>query len=172
MWRVYQCFPGGSVVICLPVQETWVRSLIQNNPTCYRAAEPMHCSYWAPAPESCRYWAHVPELLKLKCPGVHAPNATRKDSTMRNLHTTTREYPPLTSAREKPCSSEDPAQPKINTIIFFKKRLSKSMNLKINRGKNTAKGVGQFINKNSILFFFFFFLQFVLLCRCQHWNKV
>ena len=32
------------------------------------------------------------------------------------------------------------------------------MNLKIN-GKNTAEGVGQFINKNNI---FFFFMQFVL----------
>ena len=92
---------------------------IQNNPTCHRATEPMHCSYWALEPESCSYWAHVPELQKLKCPGVHAPNATRKDTAMRNLHTATREYPPITSAREKPMQQRRPSTVKNKQNYFF-----------------------------------------------------
>ena len=39
----------------LPMQETWVWSLIQEDSTCLRATEPVHHNYWACAlePESC-----------------------------------------------------------------------------------------------------------------------
>ena len=32
--------------IHLPMQETWVWSLIWEDPTCRRATKPLHCSYW------------------------------------------------------------------------------------------------------------------------------
>ena len=46
--------------ILLPTQETWVRSLTQDDPTCSRATRPVHNS-WAEAlePASCSYWAHA-----------------------------------------------------------------------------------------------------------------
>ena len=52
--------------ICLPVQGTRVRALVQEDPTCRRATKPVYHNYWAYAlePECCNYWAHVPQLLK------------------------------------------------------------------------------------------------------------
>ena len=62
IFKTKKCFGclGGSVVrICLPVQETWVGSLIQENPMCHGAAKPMHHDYWACAlePMSRNYWS-------------------------------------------------------------------------------------------------------------------
>ena len=37
--------------ICLPMQGTRVRSLVQEDPTCRRAAKPVHHNYWACVPE-------------------------------------------------------------------------------------------------------------------------
>ena len=52
--------------IHLPVQGTQVRALVQEDPTCRRATEPMRHNYWACAlePVSHNYWARVPQLLK------------------------------------------------------------------------------------------------------------
>ena len=52
--------------IRLPMQGTWVRALVQEDPTCCGAAKPVHYSYWACAlePTSHNYWAHEPQLLK------------------------------------------------------------------------------------------------------------
>ena len=41
--------------IHLPVQETWVRSLVQEDTTCRGAPTPVHHSYWACALESVLY---------------------------------------------------------------------------------------------------------------------
>ena len=60
-------FPDGSVWrICQPMQETWVRSLVQKDSTCCGAAEPVHQNYWACAlePRNHSYWAHMLQLLK------------------------------------------------------------------------------------------------------------
>ena len=43
--------------ICLPMQGTWVRSLVWEDPTCHGATKPMHHNYWA-----CE-----PQLLKPAC---------------------------------------------------------------------------------------------------------
>ena len=50
----------------LPMQETQVRALVQEDPTCHRATKPVRHNYWAWALEPARrsYWAHVPQLLK------------------------------------------------------------------------------------------------------------
>ena len=55
--------------IHLPVQGTWVRSLVQEDPTCRGATKPMRHNYWACAlePASHNYWAHEPQLLKPMC---------------------------------------------------------------------------------------------------------
>ena len=52
--------------IHLPMQETWVRALVQEDPTCRGAIKPLRHNYWACAlePVSHNYWAHVPQLLK------------------------------------------------------------------------------------------------------------
>ena len=76
-------FLGTSLVlqwlrIRLPMQGTWVRALVWEDPTCSGATkllhhnywactlEPVHHNYWACALEPVRhnYWAHVPQLLK------------------------------------------------------------------------------------------------------------
>ena len=66
---------GASLVVQwwrlhLPVQETWVQSLILEGPTCLRAMRPMRHNYWAWALELGNHncWAHVPQLQK-KHPG-------------------------------------------------------------------------------------------------------
>ena len=54
---------GASLVsqswICLPMQETWVRSLIWEDPTYHSATKPVHRNYWACAlePRHCSYWS-------------------------------------------------------------------------------------------------------------------
>ena len=52
--------------IRLPMQGTWVRDLVREDPTCRGATKPMHHNYWACAlePASHNYWASVPQLLK------------------------------------------------------------------------------------------------------------
>ena len=48
--------------ICLPVQGTWVQSLVQEDSTCPRATKPVHHNYWAHAvePMSSNYWVLSP----------------------------------------------------------------------------------------------------------------
>ena len=38
-------FPGGSVVKNLPMQGTWVRALVREDPTCCGAIKPMRYNY-------------------------------------------------------------------------------------------------------------------------------
>ena len=59
--------------IRLPMQGTWVRALVQEDPTCHRATKPLRHNYWACTlePASHNYWAHVPQLLK-PVPRAHA----------------------------------------------------------------------------------------------------
>ena len=68
---VSRCVYRASLVaqwlrICLPMQGTWVRALVWEDPTCCRATKPVSHNYWACALElTCRnYWARVPQLLK------------------------------------------------------------------------------------------------------------
>ena len=64
----YMGVPDGSAVkkICLPMQDTWVPSLIQEDPICCRTAKPKHHNYKASSlePRSCTYWTHALQLLK------------------------------------------------------------------------------------------------------------
>ena len=55
--------------IRLPMQGTWVWSLVLEDPTWRGAAKPVCHNYWACAlePASHNYWAHIPQLLKPVC---------------------------------------------------------------------------------------------------------
>ena len=65
---------GASLVvqwlrICLPMQETQVRALVWEVPTCCGTTKPVHHNYWACAlePVNHNYQAHVSQLLKPTC---------------------------------------------------------------------------------------------------------
>ena len=53
----------------LPIQDTWVQSLIWDDPLCPGAAKPLNHNHWAHAPEqvSLNYRAHAPQVLKPMC---------------------------------------------------------------------------------------------------------
>ena len=38
--------------VCLPTQETWVQSMVQEDPTCSGATNPRHHNYWAACPRA------------------------------------------------------------------------------------------------------------------------
>ena len=55
--------------IRLPMQGTWVWSVVPEDPTCPGATKPVRHNYWGCAlePASHNYWACVPQLLKPAC---------------------------------------------------------------------------------------------------------
>ena len=97
------------------MQETWVWSLIREDPTCLRATKPMSHNYWACVLElgGHHYRAHVMQVLKPTCPRAHAPP----------------EKPPQWESHspqleKSPCSNKDPAEPKLNRPkIYYKDTL-------------------------------------------------
>ena len=121
--------------IHLPTQGTWVRALVQDDPTCHGATKPVHHKYWACAlePMSHNYWAHVPQLLSLRsracepqllspwaatteacAPRVGAPQQ-REATAMRSLHTTTKSSP-CSPQLEKAHVQQQPNAAKIKLI--------------------------------------------------------
>ena len=113
--------PGTCLVvqwlrICLPMQETHVQSLAQEDPTCHEAAQPVCCNYWA-----CTL-----ELLRLACwsPRALEPVLCNERSHRNEAHALPGEWLPLAVTREEsPRSSKDPAQPKIK----FKKKVGNDL---------------------------------------------
>ena len=92
--------------ICLPMQETWVQSLIQEDPTCCGAMKPMRHNYWACAPEP-RSWNY-----RNPC-ALEPALATGKPTTTSSLCTT----------REKRAQQQRPSIAKdkhMNNFFFFK----------------------------------------------------
>ena len=70
-------FLGTSLVaqwlrICLPTQETWVRSLVREDPTCRRATKPVHQKLLSLCSRACE-----PQLLSSHATTTeaHAPRA-------------------------------------------------------------------------------------------------
>ena len=63
-------FPGGAVIkrICLPMQGTRVRSLVQEDPTCRGATKPVHHNYWACAPRACAPQQEKPPQWEARAP--------------------------------------------------------------------------------------------------------
>ena len=79
--------------ICLPMQGTRVRSLVQEDPTCHGATKPMCHNYWACAlqPVSHDYWASEPQLLD--------PHATATEAHVPRACVLQQEKPPKWEAR-------------------------------------------------------------------------
>ena len=105
------CGTGASLMVqwlrvCFAKQGTPVWSLVWEHPPGCGATKPVHHSYWACAlePSSRNYWAQMPQLVKL----------------MRSRACAAQQVKPLPSEacilqlEKSPCSSKDPAQPKIN----------------------------------------------------------
>ena len=92
-----------------------VRFLVWEDPTCRRAAEPMHLNYWACALElgSHNYRAHVLQLLKPACPRTHALQKGRPPKWEAYALQVERS-PQSPQLQKSPRSHEDPVQPKIN----------------------------------------------------------
>ena len=65
--------------IRVPMQGTWVWSLVREDPTCHGATKPVSHNYWACAlePVSHSYWARAPQLLSpfTTTAEAHAPRA-------------------------------------------------------------------------------------------------
>ena len=68
---------------CLPMQGTWLQSLVWEDSTRHGANKPEHHNHW-----SLHAWSPC--------------SATRQLTTMRSPHTTAREQPPLAATRESP----------------------------------------------------------------------
>ena len=79
--------------ICLPMQGTWVWSLVPEDPTCHGATKPLCHNYWACAlePASHNYWAHVPNYWN---PCAESPCSTTREATaMRSPRTAMKSSP-------------------------------------------------------------------------------
>jgi len=76
------------------MKKTWIRSLVQEDPTYHGSTKPLHHSYWACALEPGRrnYWS--PHALDSPC-------STEEATTMRSPCATTREEPLIFTTREK-----------------------------------------------------------------------
>ena len=85
--RIKRDITGTSLVaqwlrIRLPMQGTWVRSLVWEDPTCHGATKPMHHNYWACALELAR----EPQLL--------SPRATTTEAHMPRARALQQKQPP------------------------------------------------------------------------------
>ena len=103
---------------CLPMQKTWVQSLIQEDPTCCRATKPVCHNYWVcvPQPMSHKYCAYVPQLLKPTSPRARAQQ--REKSPQWEACAPQLENGPCSPQLEKsPHSHDDPEESKI--VNFF-----------------------------------------------------
>ena len=106
-------FPGGSVVN-LPMQETLVPALAQEDSTCHGTTKPVRHSYWACALElrTCDNRAHVLQLQKPMHPRACALQPEKPlqwEAGIRGL-----ESNPYSPQLEKiPGLIEDSAQPKL-----------------------------------------------------------
>ena len=119
MLSLYFCYSrivhalGTSLVaqwlrICLPVQRTWVQSLVREDPTCHGATKPQLLSlhsratshnYWSSRAIElmcCNYWAHALQLLK----------PTHLEPMLHNKGSHRNEKPICTATKSSPCSPQ------------------------------------------------------------------
>ena len=100
----FRDFPGDAWLgIHLPMQGTWVRALVWEDPTCCGETKPVHHNYWSPralGPTYCNYWARVLQLLK---PARLEPvlRNTRSQHNEKPTHCN-EEYHLLAATRESP----------------------------------------------------------------------
>ena len=100
--------------IRLPMQGTWVRALIWDDPTCHGATKPVCHNYWACAlePTSHNYWARMPQLPK---PAHLEPILHNKRSHCNEKPTHhNEEQPLLATTRESPRAATKTQHSQIN----------------------------------------------------------
>ena len=109
------------------MQETWVQSLIQEDPACCRATNPVCHSYWVCVlqPRSHKQCAYVPQLLKPTSPRARAQHqekspqweacAPQLESSLCSPH-----------LEKSPCSHDDPEQSKIVHFYLTKRKFFKT----------------------------------------------
>ena len=102
----------------LPMQETWVRSLIQEDPTCHGATELVCHNCWtcAPKPGNHNHWAHAQQLLKPPHPRTRAQRPEKPPQW--EARAPQWESGP-SSPQQRKAQQQEPVQPKINKIIIF-----------------------------------------------------
>ena len=91
--------------ICLPVQETRVRSLVWEDPTCHRATKSMHHNCWACAVESGSYTTE-PEHARACAPQEKPPQWEAPHHTPQGIRSH------LSQLEKSPHSYKDSGQPK------------------------------------------------------------
>ena len=89
--------------ICLPMQGTWVRALVREDPTCRGAAGPVSHNYWACASEACAPQQERPRQWEARAPRWRVAPARR-------------------NWRKPSHRNEDPTHWKINKFIKKKKK--------------------------------------------------
>ena len=98
------------------MQETWVQSLVREDPACRKATKPKLHNYQACALESGshNYWAHVSQVLKPASPRACALQQEKPQQY--HPYTTTKSSSLLPQLEERKNSNKHTAQPKINKI--------------------------------------------------------
>ena len=125
--------------IHLPVQGTWVWSLVQEDPTCCRATKPVYHNYWASGleSESCNLWSPCTWSL---C------SITRKATAMRSPCTTTNSSPGLPQLEKAHVQPWRPSTAKSkflkNWIISNQTEYEALGKLNIRRWKVPVRGSG------------------------------
>ena len=88
--------------ICLPMQGTRVRALVREDPSCGRAAGPVHHNYWVCAlePASHNCWAPALQLLRPAHlePVLHNKRGQRNEKPTHRI----KEWPSLAATGESP----------------------------------------------------------------------
>ena len=98
------------------MRETWVQSLVGEDPICCGATKPEHHNHWS---RCSRAWEL--QLLSLHAATVEACMLQSLCSTAREARVPQLETSPLLLQPEKsPCNNKDSAQSKININYFLK----------------------------------------------------
>ena len=103
--------------ISLPMQGTWIWSLVLEDSTCGGATKPMRHNYWACTlePSSCDYRACVPQLLKPICLWTCASQQEKPPQWEACML----QWSVAATIESPHKSNKDPAQPKIKKHILF-----------------------------------------------------
>ena len=112
--------------ICLPKQETRIRSLAREDPTCRGATKPVHHNYWACAPQLLKPThprTRVLQLLSLRAATTEACAPRARAPQQEKLAHCNEEQPSLATTRESPCAvmkTQRSQKKKKKKILFTK----------------------------------------------------
>ena len=109
--------------ICLSMQETWIWSLVLEDPTCRGTTKPLCHNYWTCAlePKRNNYRAHMPQLEKTECSRAYALQKEKLlqwEASAPQLQSGPHSCPQL---EKSPCSNEL-WHSQINKLFFLKRK--------------------------------------------------